>query len=70
MIHNFGNSFKAILEGAEKNQRHSTKNKVMTALTARDRERAHKVWLTEFALGFRLYTDISLLKMIPKVKSF
>lgn len=37
MIHNFGNSFKAILEGREKNQRHSTKNKLMTALPARDR---------------------------------
>ena len=28
------------------------------------------VWLIEFALGFRLYTDISLLKMIPKAKIF
>lgn len=45
MIHNFGNSFKAILEGAEKNQRHSTKNKVMTALPARDRERARQFGL-------------------------
>lgn len=39
----------------------------MTALPARDRE---TVWLIEFALGFRLYTDISLLEMIPKAKIF
>lgn len=70
MIHNFGNSFAGNFGRSREESEAQYKEQSYDCFDRKRQREGSTVWRTEFALGFRLYTDISLSEMIPKVKIF